>query len=170
MFNVRGCLDVLGGADRVAWVADLVRGACRSRTGPTPRSTKIFYHSAMMQKHYAKMAATLEEVQRNFEGYGLLSERVRFLKGWFKDTLPSAPIDRLSVMRLDGDYYASTMDALTALYDKLSLGGFVIIDDYGEDLWTDCRQAVDEFRRARAIANPLTMVDSRCGFWQRKLH
>jgi hypothetical protein len=146
---MRGCLDVLGGADRVAWVADSFEGLPEpDRSHPKEYE---FYHSAMMQKHYAKMAATLEEVQRNFEGYGLLSERVRFLKGWFKDTLPSAPIDRLSLMRLDGDYYSSTMDALTALYDKVSRDGFVIIDDYGEDLWTDCRQAVDDFRRARAI-------------------
>jgi hypothetical protein len=113
-----------------------------------------------MQNAYAKMAATFEEVQRNFEAYDLLSERVRFLKGWFKDTLRPAPIDRLSVMRLGGDYYASTMEALTTLYDRLSPGGFVIIDEYGEDLCSDCRQAVDDFRHARAIADPLTMVDS----------
>ncbi len=53
----------------------------------------------------------------------------------------TAPIDTLAVMRLDGDYYESTMDALTGLYDRLSPGGYVIIDDYGETTWTYCRQA-----------------------------
>ena len=58
-------------------------------------------------------------------------------------------------MRLDGDYYKSTTDALTNLYDKLSVGGYAIIDDYAEDAWTHCRQAVDEFRRQRNIDEPL---------------
>jgi hypothetical protein len=59
------------------------------------------------------------------------------------------------------------MDALTALYDKVSLDGFVIIDDYGEESWTYCKQAVDEFRSARSITSPLQRVDPSCYFWQR---
>ena len=94
-------------------------------------------------------------------------DQVRFLVGWFKDTLPAAPIDRLAVLRLDGDYYESTMDTLTALYDKVSPGGFVIIDDYGERLWTYCRRAVDDFRRARSITAELIKVDTKCYFWQK---
>ena len=62
-------------------------------------------------------------------------------------------------MRLDGDYYELTMDGLVNLYDKLSVGGYAIIDDYGEDTWTYCRKAVDEFRQARGIADPLIRVD-----------
>ena len=50
--------------------------------------------------------------------------------GWFSDTLPGAPIDKLAVLRLDGDLYDSTTDALTNLYPKLSVGGFLIVDDY----------------------------------------
>ena len=60
----------------------------------------------------------------------MLDDQVRFLKGWFKDTLPNAPISSLAIMRLDGDYYESTTVALTNLYDKLSVGGYAIIDDY----------------------------------------
>ena len=93
--------------------------------------------------------------------------RVRFLKGWFKDTLPAAPIDALSILRLDGDYYESTMDALTSLYDKVSVGGYIIVDDYGEDSWTYCRKAVDEFRRERGIEDPIHRVDSNCYYWKR---
>ena len=81
----------------------------------------------------------------------MLDDQVRFLKGWFKDTLPTAPISTLAIMRLDGDYYESTIDALTNLYDKLSVGGYAIIDDYAEDAWTHCRRAVDDFRRQRNI-------------------
>ena len=70
-------------------------------------------------------------------------------------------------MRLDGDYYESTMDGLVNLYDKLSPGGYAIVDDYGEDDWTNCRQAVDEFRASRGIVEPLMRVDRRCYYWQR---
>jgi hypothetical protein len=162
---MRGCLKALGRDDRVSWVADSFEGL------PEPESDRpkehAFYNSALMQKHYAKMAATIEEVRENFAAYGVLSDEVRFLKGWFVDTLAQAPIGRLSVMRLDGDYYTSTMEALTALYPRLSPGGFAIIDDYGEDLWTDCRQAVEDYRRANGVCEPITMVDSRCAYWRK---
>jgi O-methyltransferase len=58
----------------------------------------------------------MEQVKANFEKYGLLDERVRFLKGWFSETLAKAPIERLAVLRLDGYVYGSTMEALNALY------------------------------------------------------
>lgn len=78
-----------------------------------------------------KLAVSLEAVQENFRKYDLLDDQVRFLKGWFKDTLPTAPIQKLAILRLDGDMYESTMDGLNNLYSKLSVGGFVIVDDYG---------------------------------------
>ena len=162
---MRGCLQALGAADRRLWVADSFEGL--PEPDPDREKEYKFFHGPSMQKQYDKLAASLEDVQANFQAYNLMSDEVRFLKGWFKDTLPSAPIDRLSVMRLDGDYYASTMDGLTALYPKLSTGGFAIIDDYGEDHWTDCRQAVDEYRSANGITANMTMVDKSCAFWRK---
>ncbi len=73
----------------------------------------------------------------------MLGDNVQFIKGWFKDTLPDAPINQIAVARLDGDLYASTMDALSNLYGKLSIGGYLIVDDYA---LVECRQAVDDFR------------------------
>ena len=162
---MRGCLEALGGSDRRSWVADSFEGLPQ----PDPANTKeaTFYHSEMMQGVYRKMSAGYDEVKDNFEAYDLLSERVNFLKGWFSETLPSAPIDQLAIMRLDGDYYSSTMDCLNSLYMKLSPGGFAIIDDYGEELWTDCRKAVDEFRDANRITNPIFSVDSKCAYWRK---
>ena len=110
-------------------------------------------------------AVSLEEVRTNFEKYGLLDGHVRFLKGWFKDTLPKAPIERLAVMRLDGVSYGATMEALTSLYPKLSTGGFVIIDDY--ECAHEARQAVDDFRREQGISEPLVAVDWTCVYWRR---
>jgi len=94
----------------------------------------------------------------------LLDERVRFLEGWFADTLPSAPIERLAVIRLDGDMYGSTMQALEALYHRLSVGGFVIIDDYS---LPTCRSAVEDFRRGHAISDPIEEIDWTGVFWRK---
>ena len=163
---MRGILAAFEDADRSVWVADSFEGL------PEPDAVRFpieasAHHGAVMEKGYGHFAASLEDVRANFEAFGLLDGRVRFLEGWFKDTLPTAPIGRLAVMRLDGDYYESTMDALTSLYDKLSIGGYAIIDDYGEDEWTYCRQAVDEFRAAHGVTDELVEVDRRCWFWQR---
>jgi O-methyltransferase len=162
---MRGCLKALGHPERVVWVADSFEGLPEPDLARTKE--RDFYHSPVMQKAYEKMAASEEEVRRNFAAYGLLDENVRFLKGWFKDTLSSASIKQLALIRLDGDFYESTTDALNALYNKLVPGGFVIIDDYGEDVWTDCRAAVDEFRTSHRISEPLISVDSKCSFWRK---
>ncbi len=106
----------------------------------------------------------LERVQENFRRFGLLDEQVRFLKGWFHETLPAAPIERLAILRLDGDMYSSTRDALNALCHKVSPGGFVIVDDYYA--WEGCRNAVDEFRAANGIKAPIVQVDWAGAYWQ----
>src|SRR5262249_37325421 len=126
------------------------------------------YNSPVFQKGYSRMAAGLELVKRNFRAFGLLDDQVRFLQGWFRDTLPTAPIDKLALLRLDGDYYESTMDSLNNLYQKLSVGGFIIIDDYGDDSWTYCRKAVDEFRARHGITEPIQPVGSMCVSWRRE--
>ena len=163
---MRGVLKAHGVDDRMVWVADSFEGLPAPDPERFPLEAKV-QAGPVMQKAYRNFAVGLEEVKRNFAAYGLLDDQVRFLKGWFKDTLPSAPIHKLSLMRLDGDFYESTMDGLNALYHRLSIGGFVIIDDYGEDSWTYCRKAVDEFRSEKGIDDPLVEVDSRCSYWRR---
>jgi O-methyltransferase len=68
------------------------------------------------------LAVSEAEVRANFQRYGLLDDQVRFLPGWFNDTLHDAPIDRIAVLRLDGDLYESTIQALDELYARLSPG------------------------------------------------
>ena len=115
---------------------------------------------------FKALAISLEEVQANFRRYGLLDEQVRFLKGWFKDRLPMAPIEHLAVLRLDGDLYESTIQALEALYGKLSPGGFVIIDDY---FLPPCAQAVHDFRNARGITDLIIDIDGSGSYWRRSM-
>jgi O-methyltransferase len=151
----RATLEAYGDRDRCVWVADSFRGL--------PKPSRI-EDEGDLHWTFDELAVSLEEVQRNFARYGMLDDRVRFLKGWFKNTLLSAPIVRLAILRLDGDMYESTMDGL-ALYGKVSPGGYVIVDDYGAV--EGCQRAVDEFRALRAIGEPLVQVDGGCVYWRK---
>jgi O-methyltransferase len=163
---MRGALKAYGVSDRRVWVADSFEGLPEPDAALFPLEAKL-QAGPVIQKTYRNLAVSREEVERNFAAYGLLDDSVVFLKGWFKDTLPTAPTGALSLMRLDGDFYESTRDGLINLYDRLSIGGYVIIDDYGEDSWTYCRRAVDEFRSERHIQDSLIAVDSKCFYWRR---
>lgn len=163
---MKAVLMAHNGGHRRVWVADSFEGLPEPDADLHPVEFKA-HESKLMRDVYHHFAVDIDEVRQNFARFGLFDERVQFVKGWFKDTLPSARIDRLSVIRLDGDYYESTMDCLVNLYDKLSPGGYLVVDDYGQDDWTYCRRAVDEFRHARQITDPMIKVDSTCYFWQR---
>jgi hypothetical protein len=113
---------------------------------------------------YPHLAVGRAEVERAFSDYELLDERVMFLEGWFKDTLPTAPVGQLALLRLDGDLYESTRDALQALYDKVSVGGFIIIDDYFLPV---CRKAVQDFRAQRGITDEILEIDWTGVYWRK---
>ncbi len=110
----------------------------------------------------------LDDVKSNFARYGLLDEQVVFLQGFFSDTLPKAPIERVAVLRLDGDTFESTRDVLALLYQKLSPGGFCIVDDYYA--FADCQRAVDDFRKANGVEDPIIAIDNFGVFWRKSAH
>ncbi len=155
---MRAVLKAYGDCSRKVWLADSFRGL------PQPDPARYPVDRGDTLWTYQELAISLEEVKANFSRYGLLDEQVAFLPGWFRDTLPSAPINRLAVLRLDGDLYESTMDALSALYHKVSPGGFIIVDDYG---LPTCRAAIEDFRRARGITDQIHQIDWTGAFWQR---
>jgi hypothetical protein len=145
-------------ADRTVWVADSFQGIPDSTTGD-PRDRLI-----ALDRFNDTLAVSMEEVEENFRRYGLLDDQVRFLPGWFCDTLPTAPIQRLAVLRLDGDLYGSTMDALVSLYPKLSVGGYVIVDDY---IIKACREAVHDYRAKLDIDDDIHDIDGTAVYWRR---
>lgn len=156
---MRGVLEALGDRSRTVWVADSFQGL------PKPDAERYPADEGDLFWTVDVLAVSLAEVMANFRRYHLLDDQVRFLPGWFEDTLPTAPIERLAVLRLDGDMYASTMQALEALYPKLSPGGFAIIDDYGAV--PGCRAAVHDFRTAHDITEPMTQTDYTEVFWRK---
>jgi O-methyltransferase len=109
---------------------------------------------------------SLPEVRNRFARYGLLDEQVRFLPGWFRDTLPAAPIERLALLRFDGDLYDSTLDALAALYPRLSPGGYTIVDDYGT--FEECRGAVHDYLDGAGEKVDIQWVDDVAVYWQKR--
>lgn len=155
---MRGALRAYGDVSRRVWVADSFQGVPQPNAATYPADAgKDFWRADAL-------AVSMAQVQENFRRYGLLDDAVQFLPGWFKDTLPRAPIAQVAVLRLDGDLYESTTDALTPLYPKLSSGGFCIIDDYGIDA---CRQAVTDYRTTHRIAVPLERIDRQSVFWRK---
>ena len=155
----RGLFKAYGLDNRKVWVADSFEGIPTVGDDAHPLDKELQLHTSN-----DALAVTRKDVEANFAAYDLLDEQVQFLEGWFCDTLPGAPIDQLAVLRLDGDLYESTMDALNALYPKLSVGGYVIIDDY---LIPACKEAVHEYRDAHGITDEIVRIDHCSVYWRR---
>ena len=157
---MRGVLAAHGESSRQVWLADSFSGLPAPDAGRYPSDQGIDYTG------FGELAVGLEQVRGNFARFRLLDDRVRFLPGWFAETLPDAPIEQIAVLRLDGDLYASTIDALEALYPRLAPGGFCIVDDYGA--LETCRRAVTDFRDRHAISEPILPAGDWTGaYWRR---
>jgi O-methyltransferase len=157
---MRAVLAAYGDEARCVWLADSFQGV------PRPDPAKYKADKGVRTKSAAGILAVPEtEVRANFQRYGLLDDQVRFLAGWFKDTLHDAPIDRIAVLRLDGDLYESTIQALDALYPRLSRGGFCIIDDY--HAVKPCRQAVTDYRAKHGVSAEIVDIDGSGVLWRK---
>ncbi len=155
---MRAVLDAYGITDRKVWLADSFEGLPRPDEDKYPADSGDKFHT------FLELQVSLEEVKQNFEKYGLLDDQVQFIKGWFKDTLPNAPIEKLALLRLDGDMYESTIDALNALYDKISVGGYVIVDDY--HVVPACKSAIHDFLSKRNLNPAIEEIDGVGVYWK----
>jgi O-methyltransferase len=142
--------------DRTVWLCDSFEGL------PKPEQDK--YPADIGDAHYTYdfLAVSQETVSANFEKYGLLDDKVRFVKGYFEHTLSDVPTDKLCLLRLDGDMYSSTIVALEALYPKLTSGGYIIIDDYYLE---PCAKAVNDYRETNNITDTIVQVDGSSVYW-----
>ncbi len=158
---MRAVLAAYGDESRSVWLADSFEGV------PPPDAAN--YQADKGDKlHLAApiLAVSEKDVRANFARYGLLDDKVRILPGWFKDTLHDAPIERIAVLRLDGDLYESTIQALDGLYSRLTPGGFCIIDDY--HAIEGCRKAVTDYRSRHGISAPITEIDGTGVLWRKE--
>jgi O-methyltransferase len=155
---MRAVLLARGDTKRTVWVADSFEGLAPPDYDAHPNELEIDLSV------FDLLAVSLDEVKSNFSRYNLLDGQVRFLPGWFRNTLPDAPVDKLALLRLDGDYYESTMTALTHLYPKLSSGGFIIVDDY---IIPACGKAVSEFRASVGDESEIVHIDVDAVYWRK---
>lgn len=152
---MRAMLNIWGDTQRKVYVADSFQGL------PAPQLTQdenLNFHLD------PTLSVSLDVVKNHFSRFGLLDDRVKFMPGWFEDTLRASEPKQLAILRADGDLYKSTMDILDNLYHRVVPGGFVIIDDFGAI--PACRQAVDDFRREHQIENPIQTIDWTGAYWR----
>jgi len=97
----------------------------------------------------------------NLKKWGVWSEKVTLVKGWFQNTVSKTKPDKIAVLRLDGDLYESTKVCLDNLYDNVQKGGLIIIDDYE---LAGCKKAVDEFLKKRRASKKLQRF-SYIAYW-----
>lgn len=147
--------------DRKVFVADSFAGL------PPPNIEQYPLDAGLTLHRDGRLAISVGDVRANFERYGLLDEQVVFVEGFFSETLTKLDAGPFALIRLDGDMYESTYVALEALYPKLSPGGFVIVDDYGA--FSQCRQAVSDYRDRFAITAALHQVDWTAVYWQKTI-
>lgn len=152
-----GILRAYGARNRKVYVADSFEGL------PPPDPEK--YPLDKGDTHYTRedLAVSVEEVKANFQRFDLLADNVVFVKGFFEESLKAAGIDRLSVLRLDGDMYGSTRTVLEQLYHKLEVGGYLILDDW---LLKGAREALLDFRKIAGIEEDIYQ-DYSGVFWKK---
>ena len=177
---MRGVLKAYDISDRSVWVADAFgfQFPAGNEHGTTDKSytslgTELLAKgiSALprgdQDKHALLVEGTsYEEVRDTFARYGLLDDQVKFLRGWFSETLPTAPVEQLALLRMDGDFYDATRVALTSLYPKLSAGGWAIVDDYGT--FSECRQAVHDYLDEMNLHVDIVPIDDEAVYWQKQ--
>eukprot|EP00756_Hemistasia_phaeocysticola_P014592 Hpha_TRINITY_DN15345_c0_g1::TRINITY_DN15345_c0_g1_i3::g.91153::m.91153/K05303/K05303; O-methyltransferase len=118
-------------------------------------------------RHVNYLGVPQEQVADNFARHQLLDDRVQFAKGWFSDSLPKLrpSLEKLAVVRLDGDMYLSTMDILCNIYDKINVGGFWVVDDWSI---REARLAVQNFMSAHNCTDKgPTTIDSTSAYFEK---
>lgn len=139
---------------------------CDSFRGLPPEARNLDRRDSGWDKTiYLEVPDTI--VAQNFQKYSLLDEQVIFAKGFFNDTIPplSKHIDKLAAMRLDGDMYESTVDVLYHLYGKLSLNGYIIIDDWAENF--PSRRACEDFFAVHEMKPTIVNIDAISAYWKK---
>ncbi len=156
---VRGVLKFRGVEDRRVYLADSFEGLPPPNEEDYPADKGSRFHMR------GRLAVGVDAVKKTFEAYDLLDDRVEFVVGWFKDTLHALDVPQFSLIRLDGDMYESTIQAISALYPRLAPGGFLIVDDYGGI--KACRQAIHDYRDEHGITEEIHKIDHTGVWWQK---
>lgn len=156
----------LGRSDREIYLFDTFEGMTRpteADTSPLDGPALEAWRAAerRRQRPWAELFGedTFDEsaVRALLVDSGYPSERLHFVRGPVEETLPDTAPDELALLRLDTDWYQSTLHELTHLFPRLRDGGVLIVDDYGH--WEGARKAVDEYFAVEHPRLLLTRID-----------
>jgi len=141
-------LREMGIANRKIWLYDTFEGMAQPTEADRLVSNTRIRASSKWKKdqrstHNESCYVPLEEVKRNMVSTGYDEGRFVYVKGKVEDTIPQEAPKRIALLRLDTDWYESTKHELEHLYPRVSVGGVLIIDDYG--FWAGSKRAVDEY-------------------------
>lgn len=161
MMAVAFSLDKLSDFTRELYLFDTFEGM----SDPTSDDVDMSGHKAktLLKKSDKRFhdsvwcIATFKEVSDALENTFYPKEFIKLIKGKVEDTLPKNAPAKISLLRLDTDWYESTLHELTHLYPRLVKGGVLIIDDYG--YWRGCRKAVDEYFESTKQGILLNRID-----------
>ena len=146
--------------DRTLWLLDSFEGMPSTGIEDTPSMD-----GDSAEGHVGKELGDISRVREVLRRVGADMSRVRILKGWFEETFPEVHANKIALLNIDADWYTSVKLCLENFYDRVAVGGFISIDDYGH--WPGCRRAVDEFFAARGLNHTLNRVDYTAR-WLRK--
>lgn len=167
-----GCMGVMGIANRRKkesrdlWLFDSFIGL-KKPTEKDGEKGKLYIEGSLLGRSTQGCVASVKEV-KDLLFSKLNLDNVHIIKGWVEDTLPvyQERIGKISILRIDLDFYKSTKFCLYELYDNIVDGGYIIIDDYYD--WEGCKTAVDEFLNERNLHPEIIQVDySACYFEKR---
>jgi hypothetical protein len=163
LIYMRACLLAYG-VDKKVYGADSFEGLPPIDDINYP-SDKI-YRKILKKGNDKGLIVTENEVIDNLDKFGFNDKNTILLKGWFDQTLKDERIKKICLLRIDGDMYKSTYEALNLLYKKVVKGGYIIVDDYGLKSGS-CKQAVDDFRLKQNITSDLINIDWSGVFWKK---
>ncbi len=160
MMAVAMILRELGVSDRKLYLFDTFEGmpppAAIDRACTGEAAADIL---AASNKHTSNVWAysSLEDVRQTLRSTGYDEGQLFFVKGRVEETLPLNAPERIALLRLDTDWYESTYHELVHLYPRLSVGGVLLIDDYGH--WEGAKKAVDRYINENKVKVLLSRID-----------
>ncbi len=152
---------------RASWLFDSFEGLPEPTEADGDEAVQFAQgHAAGEMKAIGQNVASKEYADRIFARLNL-TNNVHMVKGWFQDTVPqsAARIGPISILRLDGDWYESTMVCLEALYDNVVPGGYIILDDF--EYWQGSKKATEDYFARRGVELPMTRVDEQAVYFQK---
>ncbi len=150
----------MGRLDREIFLYDTYGGMSAPGPNDGPEEHELFDRLKNEQGLSSWCVASLEDVKANIGRCQYPLSRIQFVQGEVRDTIPAQAPAEIALLRLDTDWYESTLHELDHLYPRLSERGFLIIDDYGR--WGGCRRAVDEYFEMHGPRPFLHRVDFAC--------